>query len=186
MATNTPTNSTASLIGSVTGSLHGAARPGAGRYAARLLAGVTFGALPLFAVACGSDDAAGADASTLTVEEFRTQGNELCTATNEKIFGIVGQTFGGGGSEPTPAQLQTALDGILTESRSLIDGLDALAAPPDLAPQVDELLGDLRAVADEAEAQGGPAYFATDDDPWAPAGVKAAALGLTACASGSE
>lgn len=150
-------------------------------YAARLLAGVTFGALPLLAMACGSDDAAGADASTLTAEAFRAQGNELCTATNDRIGGIIGQTFGGGG-EPTPAQLQTALDGILSESRSLIDGIDALAAPPELAPQVDELVSDLRAVADEAEAQGGPAYFATDDDPWAPAGVKATALGLTACA----
>ncbi len=159
----------------------------AGRHAARLLAGVTFGALPLLAVACGNDDAAGAGAGapTLTVEEFRTQGNELCTASNERIGGIIGQTFGAGG-EPTPDKLQSALDGILTESRSLTDGIDALAAPSELVPQVDELVAELRAVADGAEAQGGPAYFATDDDPWAPAGAKAAALGLTACASGSE
>ncbi len=162
-----------------------AARPGtrpAARHVARLLAGVTFGALPFVAVGCGSDDASGA-AAPLSAAEFRAQGNELCTATNERIGGIIGQTFGSGG-EPTPAQLQTALDGILSESRSLIDGIDALAAPPELAPDVDEVLSDLRAVADEAEAQGGPAYFATDDDPWAPAGVKATALGLTACASG--
>ncbi len=157
------------------------ARP-ATRHVARLLAGVALGALPFVAVACGSDDAIGA-AAPLSATEFRAQGNELCTATNERIGGIIGQTFGAGG-EPTPAQLQTALDGILTESRSLTDGLDALAAPPELAPQVDEMLGQLRAVADEAETQGGPAYFATDEDPWAPAGVKAAALGLTACASG--
>lgn len=176
MRTNSSTTPTASP--STTGT----------RWPTRLLAGVTFGALPLLAMACGSDDAASgaspaAASATLSADEFRAQGNEACAAANERIFGIVGQTFGGG-AEPTPAQLQTALDGILAESRSLIDGLDALAAPPDLASQVDELLGELRAVADEAEAQGGPAYFATDDDPWAPAGAKAAALGLTACASG--
>ncbi len=176
MRTDTPSTNTAVTITP--------AHP-AGRRIARLLAGVTFGALPLLAVACGSDDTSGgaspaaADAP-LSAEEFLTRGNELCTATNERIVGMIGQTFGGGG-EPTPAQLQTALDGILTESRSLTDGIDALAAPSELAPQVDELVADLRAVADTAEAQGGPAYFATDEDPWAPAGVKATALGLTAC-----
>lgn len=184
MRTNTPSTNTP---GPVTPGPMTHAGP-ATRRIARLLAGVTFGALPLLAVACGGDDSSGgaspaAAAAPLSAEEFRTQGNELCTATDERIGGIIGQTFGGGG-EPTPAQLQTALDGILSESRSLTDGIDALAAPPELAPQVDELVADLRAVADEAEAQGGPAYFATDEDPWAPAGVKATALGLTACASG--
>lgn len=191
MRTNIPTTpassscvSTSSVPATVTGA-------GSPRRAARLLVGVTFGALPLLAVACGSDDATGAaaappasasSAAVLSADEFRAQGNELCSASNERIFGIIGQTFGSG-AEPTPAQLQTALDGILAESRSLTDGIDALAAPPELVPQVDELVADLRAVADEAEAQGGPAYFATDDDPWAPAGAKADALGLTACSS---
>jgi hypothetical protein len=131
--------------------------------------------VPLAALAaCGSDD------DHLTKQEFQTQANAVCADANATIGETLGPIFAG---EPTPEQLQEALDTIVATSRTTHDDIAALDAPPDLSDDVDTMLTSFDAATDEAESQG-LAFFETEGDPWADAGQQAGALGLDACAGG--
>jgi hypothetical protein len=131
--------------------------------------------VPLAALAgCGSDD------DHLTTQEFQAQANAICADANATIGETLGPIFGG---EPTPEQLQQALDTIVATSRTTHDDIAALDAPSDVSDDVDAMLASFDAGTDEAESLG-LAFFDTEDDPWADAGQQAGALGLDACAGG--
>ncbi len=123
---------------------------------------------------CGSD----AD-DTLGVEEFRDQSNEICAKSTQEIGEAIGPVLGG--SDPTPDQLQEALDTLVSSSRQAVVDIDGLAAPASMQADIDEMLAEFRSANDEAEAQG-LGFWETDGDPWATGNALAAELGLGACA----
>lgn len=123
---------------------------------------------------CGSDSD-----DSLTVQEFRDQSNEICAQSEQEIGEAVGAVFGG--TEPTPEQLQDALDTIVTASRDTADGIDALAAPSSIRADVDAMVAELRSATDEAESQG-LGFWENGGDPWVTANEMATDLGLGTCA----
>ena len=123
---------------------------------------------------CGSD----ADDS-LGVQEFRDRSNEICAQSTQVIGEAIGPILGG--SDPTPQQLQDALDTLVSASRKAVDDIDELAAPKSVQADVDAMLVEFRSANDEAEAQG-LGFWETDGDPWAAGNALAAELGLDACA----
>lgn len=123
-------------------------------------------------VGCGDDD------DTLTQAQFTEQANAICVEADAKIGEVVGPVFSG---EPTPDELQAALDTIVSTSRDTADRLRELSPPSDIADQVGDMLAAFDAANDEAESQG-LGFFEGADDPWAPVGVIAGNLGLDACA----
>ncbi len=122
---------------------------------------------------CGSDD------ETLTQAQFTEQANTICIEADAKIGEALGPIFSG---EPTPDQLQEALDEIITTSRETSSSLANLAAPTDISDDVDNMIAAFNAANDEAEGQG-LAFFEEEGDPWAPVGAMAGKLGLDGCAS---
>lgn len=123
---------------------------------------------------CGSD----AD-DTLGMEEFRDRSNEICAESTQVIGEAIGPILGS--SDPTPQQLQVALDTLVASSRTAVEDIDALAAPSSVQADVDAMLAEFRSANDEAEAQG-LSFWETDGDPWATGNALAAELGLEACA----
>ena len=123
---------------------------------------------------CGSD----AD-DTLGVQEFRDRSNEICAQSTQVIGEALGPILGG--SDPTPQQLQDALDTLVSSSRTAVEDIDALAAPSSMRADVDAMLTEFRSANDDAEAQG-LSFWEIDDDPWAAGNALAAELGLDACA----
>ncbi len=124
-------------------------------------------------ISCGSDD------DTLTRAQFTEQANAICVGGDAKIGEVLGPIFSG---EPTPDELQGALDAIVATSRETSASLASLAPPSDMSDDVDDMITAFNTANDEAEAQG-LGFFENDGDPWAPAGVIAARLGLDACAN---
>ncbi len=123
---------------------------------------------------CGSD----AD-DTLGIQEFRDRSNEICAQSTQVIGEAIGPILGS--SDPTPQQLQDALDRLVASSRTAVEDIDALAAPSSVQADVDAMLAEFRSANDEAEAQG-LSFWETDGDPWATGNALAAGLGLDACA----
>ena len=123
-------------------------------------------------ISCGSDD------DTLTRAQFTEQANAVCIDADAKIGEVLGPVFSG---EPTPDELQVALDAIISTSRETSDNLANLSPPSDLSDDVDDMLTAFNTANDEAEAQG-LGFFENDGDPWAPVGVIAGQLGLDDCA----
>ncbi len=122
---------------------------------------------------CADDD------DTLTQAQFTEQANAICISGDGKIGEVLGPIFSG---EPTPDELQEALDGIVSTSRDTHDRLANLVPPSEASDQFDDMLAALNAANDEAEEQG-LGFFEGDDDPWAPVGVIAGELGLDSCAT---
>jgi hypothetical protein len=158
-----------------------------GRSGARALAAVSV-LLVLFGAGCGDDDSSAAASSsdsssaaagTLTAAEFRDQAEAICTQANQEIDAAVGQVFGAE-TDPTPDQLQEALDTIIAVSRRQLDDIGSLAEPSDMTADVEALVAEGRSATDAAEAQG-LGFFENDDDPWAHTAELAAGLGLDAC-----
>ena len=121
-----------------------------------------------------------AAAAALSREDFIAQANAVCTAGNARIENVVKPLEAGG--QPSPQTLQTVLDGIVAESHTIADQVDALEPPADLADAVDALVAEDRAAIDRMEAQG-PGFFDTAGDPFAKTHTMAADLGLTACST---
>lgn len=124
--------------------------------------------------ACSNDE------DTLTRAQFTEQANTICVDADDKIGEVLGPIFSG---EPTPDELQAALDAIVSTSRETSDSLAKLAPPSDVSDDVDDMLTAFNTANDEAEAQG-LGFFENDGDPWAPVGAIAASLGLDRCANG--
>ena len=123
---------------------------------------------------CSNDD------DTLTQTQFTEQANAICIDADAEIGQALGPIFSG---EPTPDELQEALDTIVTTSRDTRDQLANLAPPSAISDQVDDMIAAFTKANDEAEAQG-LGFFENDGDPWAPASVIAGSLGLDSCAGG--
>ncbi len=125
-------------------------------------------------IGCSGDD------DTLTGAQFTEQANAICIDSDTKIGEVLGPIFSG---EPTPDDLQGALDAIVSTSRETRDGLAGLSPPSDMSDDVNDMLTAFNTANDEAEAQG-LGFFEDDGDPWAPVGIIAARLGLDDCSSG--
>jgi len=121
---------------------------------------------------CGDDE-------TLTRDQFTEQANAICVDADAKIGEVLGPIFSG---EPTPDELQEALDAIISTSRETRSSLANLAPPSDISNDVDEMLTAFNTANNEAEAQG-LGFFEDDGDPWEPVGVIAGRLGLDRCAN---
>jgi hypothetical protein len=132
----------------------------------------SFGLL-LALAACGDDSTEG-----LTTSQFRQQANAICTQGSHEIFKTVGEVMGG--REPTPAELQAGLDKIVAISTKQLDDIDALDAPSTIDHDVAALVTEGRKATAAAASQG-PAYWNTDDNPWAKTQQMATNLGLDAC-----
>ncbi len=137
--------------------------------------------------ACGGDAGTGTITHTEgapTDSEFIDQVNGLCAQEAAAIGQTIGPLFGG--DEPSPEDMQAALDEVVALSRGLADDIDALAIPPALAEDVDALVAALNDGTDQAAAQTGVEFFGSDDDPWSTASAMAADLGLSACGPGND
>ena len=118
-------------------------------------------------------------ATTLSRDGWITTVNDLCVHHNEALGAIIGPLFAKG--PPAADDAQSALDEIVRRTRAVSDQVDALAEPSSLTVHVAALVSALDAGSDQAEAMGGPAFFASDVDPYRPAGDIAGELGLDAC-----
>ena len=133
-------------------------------------------------VALGAGGLAGCgdDGQTLTRAEFTDQANAICVDADATIGEALGPLFSG---EPTPEDLQGALDVIVSTSRSTLDQIAELDPPSEIASQVDDMLAAFETANDDAEAQG-LAFFDGEDDPWAASAEIAGDLGIDSCAGG--
>lgn len=132
--------------------------------------------------ACGEDDEAKASETdtTLARAEWTSTVNDLCTRHNEAIGAIIGPLFAEG--PPADGDAQAALDEIVQRTRAITDEIDSLEEPSALTVHVAALVSALDAGSDQAEAVGGPAFFADRAfDPFRPAADIAGELGLDAC-----
>jgi hypothetical protein len=134
----------------------------------------SFGLL-LTLAACGGDGT-----KDLTTAQFRQQANTICTQASQEIFKTVTSVMGG--NEPTAAELQAGPDKIVAISTKQLDDIAALDAPSGLDHDVAALVAEGRKATAAAETQG-PAYWSTDDNPWARTQQMATKLGLDACGS---
>lgn len=126
--------------------------------------------------ACGSDE------KRLSTEEFLKQGNAICDAGNTAIDAAGEKLFPSGG--PTPELLTTFANDVLVPSvQGQINDLKALSPPADLEDEVDKLLADAQTALDKVKADPVPALNGPED-PFADVNVRAAKIGLTACAGG--
>ena len=117
--------------------------------------------------------------TTLSRDGWITTVNDICVHHNEALGAIIGPLFAGG--PPAAEDAQAALDEIVRRTRAVTDEIDALAEPSSLTVHVAALVSALDAGSDQAEAMGGPAFFASEVDPFRPAGDIAGELGLDAC-----
>ena len=129
---------------------------------------------------CGDDDDDTADGSgeTLTEEEFVTQANQIC-ADGDKEIAQAGQEVPDNASQQDINAF--VVDVVVPSIQEQLDGIRALAAPEEIADDVDTLLTDAEAALGEVEDD--PTLVLADDDgPFADVNRQADALGLTKCA----
>jgi outer membrane murein-binding lipoprotein Lpp len=120
-----------------------------------------------------------AQSSTSTAAAFTAKVNALCATEGQAIGGVIGQMHSKG--EPTEQDMQAALDQIVSLSRGLASDIQALPVPPALSGNVAAYVSALNAGTATAAAQKGPAFFASNDDPWSKATALAKEDGLTSC-----
>lgn len=123
---------------------------------------------------CGSDAE-----DSLTEQGFRDRSNEICAEGIEEIGEALGAAFGAG--DPTPEQLASAHETLVSTSRRIVDDLDALEPPDSMRDDVEAILAEFRTANDVAESQG-IGFFEGDDDPWEKGNEMARAMGLDVCA----
>jgi hypothetical protein len=138
----------------------------------RRFAGIAAVAVALASAACGDDD-------RLTAEEFVEQANERCAAFRLEDDAAAEEAFSGD-AEPSEEDIQAFLDGAIPRVQELLDDLDDLEPPAELADDVDALLEDGRAALAELEA-GGAALLLSGEDPFEEVDRQALALGLDNC-----
>lgn len=145
-------------------------------------------AVPLtLLAACGDDDNAiqtdnvteAAPDARLSRASWISTVNEMCTEHNDALAQVIGPLFAAG--PPTDEAAQAAADEIIRRTRSVTGQIDALNEPSSLTIHVAALVAALDAGSDEVEALGGPAFFATNRDPYRHAADIAGELGLDAC-----
>jgi hypothetical protein len=131
--------------------------------------------------ACGDGDASADNApdTTLSREDWIATVNDLCVAHNDALAVVIGPLFAEG--PPSDADAQAALDEIVQRTRAVTDEIESLPEPSALTIHVAALVSALDAGSDQVEALGGPAYFASNVDPYRRAADIAGELGLDAC-----
>lgn len=145
----------------------------------RSLAGA---AVAVFALAAASGCLASPKGSgePLSRDEFVRQANAICAKGNADIMAAAMQMEGG---FPPSGEAGEAFFGtVLTLVEQQIDDIAALKAPADLQPVIDGVVVDARKILTEVEAGGSAAFFATEEDPWAPVNGRFKELGINECA----
>src|SRR5687768_13182690 len=101
------------------------------------------------AAGCGDDDDIGGGDSggePLTVEEFEQRGNEICRAGSQEIA----QAAQGLGQNPSQEQVDDFVTNTLVPTiQGQIDDIAALAAPEEIAGDVDAVVADANDVLDQ-------------------------------------
>ncbi len=120
-----------------------------------------------------------APGTRLSLATWITTVNDLCVAHNEALAQVVGPLFADG--LPGEAAAEAAADEIVRRTRTVAHEIDELNEPSSIADDVAAPLPALDAGSDDIEALGGPAFFASNDDPYRPAARIAGELGLDAC-----
>ncbi len=129
-------------------------------------------ALIALVTGCGDDD-------TLSTAEFTEQANAICAEGDLEIGAAVGAVFGA--AEPSPEQMQEALDTIVSVSNRQLDDIEALEEPSSMSDDVEAMVAEGRSGTEIAENQG-LGFFEDDGDPWEQTQQLAVELGLDACA----
>ena len=130
----------------------------------------------------------GDDVERLTASKFRQQADAICSAANAEIDEAAGEVLFSGG-EPSNAEVAAFVtERLLPSIRDQIADLRALRPPEELEEDVDRLLDDAEAAADEmagATEDDLGALF-TGEEPFADVGRQADALGLPSCADDAQ
>lgn len=131
---------------------------------------------------CGSDD------ERLTQEEFVTQGNAICQASNDRLDPLFEEAFGDATEENPPTEEEVVAffnDTFLPELDSQLDDLDALNPPEDVEDDFDAAVVEARKVL--AQIEDDPVAFTnTDEDPFEKANELVGKAGLDVCAEGGD
>jgi len=131
-------------------------------------------------VGCGSSDGTSSD-KKLTAAQFRTQANKLCADADKDT-----ESFGSSISESSSdSDVTEAIDKTVARNDKLVNDIDALNAPSDLADDVDSMLDSVRdalKVLDKITSVQDLVTASKGADPFAEVNTKAKALGLDTCA----
>jgi len=127
-----------------------------------------------------SDDAGAEPPTTISRDTWIETVNGICVEHNNALADVIGPLFAEG--PPSDERAQAALDEIVQRTRAVTDEIDNLREPSALTIHVAAMVAALDAGSDQAEALGGPAFFAAKQfDPFRPAAEIAGELGLEAC-----
>lgn len=131
---------------------------------------------------CGSDD------ERLTQEEFVSQGNAICQASNDRLDPLFEEAFGDATDEnpPTEEEIVTFFeDTFLPELDKQLDELSELNPPEDVEADFDAAVAEARRV--QGEVEDDPVAFAnSDEDPFEKANELVGKAGLNVCAQEEE
>jgi hypothetical protein len=110
--------------------------------------------------ACGDSDSS--STPELTLEEFQTRANEICSTSIVNI----GFYLGGFDFDQNPLDEQQMLDKVILLTREYVVGISELEPPKDIASKVESLLTRIENATDELEQSGPESFFGSQDDPF--------------------
>ena len=135
------------------------------------LALVCAATLALTLTACGGD-------SALSAKEFRAQANDLCAEADKDT-----EALGAGLSDSSSEKEVTdAIDKLVERTEKLVDDIDELEAPDELADGVDAMLDSVTTGLEKID-DATVAELGSMEDPFADANEKAKKVGLDKCAA---
>jgi hypothetical protein len=119
----------------------------------------------------------------LTREEYIEQANAICTEGNAAIEAAMPAGMTG---MPTGAQAEALQKAVVAEITKMVDRIEALEPPADMAAEMDSITADTRKVTADLEASGPDALFTTEQDPFADVNARLIEQGLTVCGEEPE
>ena len=141
------------------------------------------GAVALGAAACGDSNES---SSTVSEEEFVTEGNAICEAGNERIAMAEDQAFPD--DMPTDENFEQFFAAFTADIDQQITELSALEPPEDLQDEFDAFLEKANTTLEQVRSEGAEAFFSeteSGEQPFAETTRLASEIGLDACASGA-
>lgn len=141
------------------------------------------GAVALGAAACGDSNES---SSTVSEEEFVTEGNAICEAGNERIAMAEDQAFPD--DMPTDENFEQFFAAFTADIDQQITELSALEPPEDLQDEFDAFLEKANTTLEQVRSEGAEAFFSeteSGEQPFAETNRLASEIGLDACASGA-